>query len=72
MEWYHKAAKQGSESAMYKLGMMYDNGHGVNYDAKEAASWFEKASQKGSVQAQYYLAGMYKWAAVYLRAMPRQ
>ncbi|MFZ3209270.1 MAG: SEL1-like repeat protein [Geobacteraceae bacterium] len=36
---------------MYRLGVMYANGYGVEKDKKEAIKWYKKAAFKGFVPA---------------------
>jgi TPR repeat protein len=40
---------------MYKLGNLYDDGHGVAQDSAKAREWYEKAADKGSVEAMFTL-----------------
>lgn len=47
MEWFEKAAEQGSAEAMYAMGYMYHNGEGVEQDAEKAAEWGQKAMDAG-------------------------
>ena len=54
-----KAAKQGKAEAQYNLGLMYDNGQGVNKDYTKAVYWFSKAAEQGRADAQYILGLMY-------------
>ena len=46
-EWYKKAAKQGFAKAQYNLGIMYQNGQGVDVNYKKAFEWYEKAAEQG-------------------------
>ena len=47
MEWCRKAADQGYAAAQYNLGIMYDNGHGVEQSNEKAAEWYRKAANQG-------------------------
>ncbi len=38
--------------AQANLGMMYENGHGVTQDYKEAVNWYRKAAEQGYATAQ--------------------
>ena len=38
-------AEQGHAEAQYKLGVLYNKGHGVTQDYKEAAKWYQEACQ---------------------------
>ena len=40
-------AEQGNSQAQAILGLMYDNGHGVNKDPTEAFKWYLKAAEQG-------------------------
>ncbi|WP_413700290.1 tetratricopeptide repeat protein [Psychromonas sp. KJ10-10] len=42
-----KVAEQGDASAQFNLGTMYDNGHGVLQDYKQAYMWFNLARYNG-------------------------
>jgi TPR repeat protein len=59
-EWYRKAANQGLDVAQFKLGWMYESGHGVPQDYAEAGSWYRKAADQGLAEAQRYLGDMYE------------
>jgi TPR repeat protein len=52
-------AEQGSATAQYNLGLMYDNGMGVAQDYAAAASWYLKAAEQGNAAAQHNLGLMY-------------
>ena len=45
-------AEQGDANAQYNLGMMYNNGTGVEQDFKEAVKWYRKAAEQGDAEAQ--------------------
>lgn len=53
-------AESGYAEAQYYLGMMYDDGRGVERDPVQAAQWYRKAAEQGIAAAQYSLAGMYE------------
>ena len=53
-------AEQGDADAQYNLGVMYDNGRGVQQDDGEAVKWFRKAAEKGFAKAQCNLGSMYE------------
>lgn len=48
---YEKSANAGDPDAMYRLGMAYFDGRGVERDYLEAFKWFQRAAQKGHVFA---------------------
>lgn len=48
LNWYRKAADGGNASAIYSLGYLYDEGHGVTQDYGEALRWYMKGADLGS------------------------
>jgi len=52
-------AEAGNASAQVFIGMMYNQGHGVDQDEKKAAEWYTLAAQQGYSPAQWRLAIMY-------------
>ncbi|MGH8119281.1 MAG: SPOR domain-containing protein [Gammaproteobacteria bacterium] len=46
-------AEQGNSQAQAMLGMMYDNGQGVDRDQKVALQWYIKAAEQGMPVAQH-------------------
>ncbi|KAF9900305.1 hypothetical protein EC991_007647 [Linnemannia zychae] len=50
MEWYRKAADQGSTDAQYNIGVMYHKGLGVSKDYSAAVEWYLKASDQGFME----------------------
>jgi uncharacterized protein len=59
MEWFRKAAKQGSLDATTNIALMYADGVGVVKDPTLAIIWFRQAAEGGEGAAQYNLALMY-------------
>ena len=63
-----KIAEQGNPEAQYHVGMMYNNGIGVNRDPRKALEWFEKSARSGDPLANYklgcYLGGQFHVVAV--------
>ncbi len=53
-------AETGDAPAQVNLGVMYNQGHGVVQDDKEAARWYKLAADQGYSPAQWRLAIMYK------------
>ena len=49
--WYEKAAERDSADAYYFLGILYQNGQGVERDMKKALDQFLRASERGSTGA---------------------
>ncbi len=54
-----KSAAQGSPSAQYTLGLMYDQGWEEQLDHAEAIRWLRKAAEQGYASAQARLGEMY-------------
>ena len=54
------AAEQGEPVAQYCIGIMYENGDGVEKDYKKAKEWYEKSAKQGNVEALVSLAIMYE------------
>jgi len=52
-------AKKGNSQAQVNLGLLYENGLGVEHSPDAAFSWYEAAAQKGSVLGQINLAALY-------------
>jgi TPR repeat protein len=52
-------AELGDAEAQYNLGVMYDEGAGVDQDLVCAASWYRKAAEQGFVDAQTNLGMMF-------------
>ena len=52
-------AENGNVDAQFELGMMYNEGKGVEQDFKEAVKWYQKAADQGDAGAQYALGHLY-------------
>lgn len=59
IESLHDQALQGNVSAMYFLGMKYDEGWDVPQDDTKAAVWYEKAASNGDINAQFEVGIIY-------------
>lgn len=46
--WYKNAANGGNVKAMFNVGYMYENGHGVGRNLVTAKTWYSKAAKAGS------------------------
>ncbi len=53
-------AAQGFAFAQFNLGVLYDHGHGVPMDDRQAIAWYRKAAEQGLPQAQINLGIMYE------------
>lgn len=51
---------EGSEKALYMVGVMYEKGEGLTLDYAEAAQWYRKSADKGYSPAQYRLGRLYE------------
>ena len=61
IEWYRKAVDMGSPNAQNKLGVMYDDGKGVEEDEIEATKWYRKAAEQGYKWGHYNLGLQYQY-----------
>lgn len=52
-------AELGDVEAQYNLGVLYDEGAGVEQDLAVAADWYRKAAEQGFIDAQTNLGIMY-------------
>lgn len=52
-------AEQGDPEAEKIMGMMYDYGHGVDKDKREALKWYIKAAEQGNPDIQYHVGAKY-------------
>jgi TPR repeat protein len=52
-------AELGDAEAQFNLGVMYDEGAGIEQDYVTAVSWYQKAADQGFVDAQTNLGMMY-------------
>ena len=55
-----REANAGNQQAQRNLGVIYDQGLGVNKDAAQAALWYRKAADTGNRDATFQLATMYE------------
>jgi serine/threonine protein kinase/TPR repeat protein len=56
----HKAAEQGNANEQYNLGLMYEEGRGVEKDEVEALKWYRKAAEQGDTWVQNHVGKMYE------------
>ena len=62
IEWYTKAAQQGSKCAQWRLGFLSVKGYGAPRDYKKSLTWFTKAALQGHAQAECWLGHLYSHA----------
>ena len=52
-------AEKGDAEAQYAIGIMFQFGHGVQKNQKEAVKWYRKSAEQGNKNAQHLLGTMY-------------
>jgi TPR repeat protein len=57
-KWYQKAAIQNNTDAQWRLGLLYENGHGVAKDLAKAEHWYTESAEKNNPNGQYHLSIM--------------
>lgn len=55
------AAEKGDSISQAMVGVLYDEGLGLQQDAEKAVKWYRKAAERGVVMAQYNLAYCYEF-----------
>jgi TPR repeat protein len=50
--WLRRSAEQGMTQAQYNLGLLYENGTGVERSLAAATGWWERAAEQGHIEAQ--------------------
>jgi TPR repeat protein len=60
LNWYRRAAQQGSIDAATDIALLYANGKGVPRNPEQAVVWFRRAAEGGDPSAQYNLGLMYE------------
>ncbi|UZO21796.1 uncharacterized protein OCT59_014181 [Rhizophagus irregularis] len=58
--WYHKAAEDDNEVALYKLGEFYELGKGVCKNKVRAFTFYKQAAEKGYKKGRYKLGYCYE------------
>lgn len=53
-------AEQGNASAQYNMGVIYDEGYGVERDYGKALDWYRKAAEQGFAKAEHNLGILYQ------------
>lgn len=56
---FRSAAARGEPMAQYQLGVLYQQGLGLDMDHDQAALWYRRAAEQGNVDAQFNLGNMY-------------
>ncbi|MGP5070763.1 tetratricopeptide repeat protein, partial [Psychrobacter faecalis] len=57
---YQKAAEQGHITSHFSLGLLYQDGKGVEQDFASAAKWYQKAAEQGHITSQFNLGLLYQ------------
>lgn len=57
---YTDLSNQGDRIAQLRLGLMYDEGHGVPKHYQQAVRWYSVAASQGDPEAPYYLGRIYQ------------
>lgn len=52
-------AEQGNAESQYRLGRLFETGHGVPRNDGEAVEWYRRAAEQGHASAQYRLGAQY-------------
>lgn len=58
---YQEAAEQGDPEAQLQLGLLYEQGNGVERDQEEALRWFTLAAEQGNAAAQANLGDLFEF-----------
>lgn len=58
-QWFDYAAEKNVAEAMFTLGIIYEQGLGVEADVEAAFNAYKKSAELGYVEAQYRLGGIY-------------
>jgi TPR repeat protein len=58
---YQEAAEQGEPEAQLQLGLLYEQGTGVERDPEEALRWFTLAAEQGNAAAQANLGDLFEF-----------
>ncbi|KAF9953497.1 hypothetical protein BGZ72_005352, partial [Mortierella alpina] len=59
MEWFLKASDARDATGMRKIGVMYQNGQGVEQDYGKAMEWYIKGSGLGDAVAMFNIGELY-------------
>lgn len=57
--WYLASAEQNHPHAQMRLGMLHEEGSGVDLDTQQAARWYMAAAKQGNANAQCRLGSLY-------------
>jgi TPR repeat protein len=55
IQYYQRAAENGSGAAAYRMAVMYDSGEGRQANATQARAWYDRAARLGNAAAAQWL-----------------
>jgi len=58
-KWFLRAAEKGQPNAQTRIGVLYENGLGVEQDYKKALFWYQKAAAQLKGEPQFFLCTLY-------------
>ena len=58
---FTKAAESGDMNAQFNLGLMYEEGHGVEQSDLKAGEWYQRAADNGHPEAPMALQLLYEY-----------
>lgn len=56
---YYQIANKGDAKAQYILGLLLEEGRGIQQDLEKAIEWYTKSAENGYANAQYSLGSLY-------------
>ncbi|RGB37964.1 kinase-like domain-containing protein [Rhizophagus diaphanus] len=59
--WYHKAAENDNNIALYNLGEFYELGKGISKNETRAFEFYKKSADQGYINAQYKVGYIYNY-----------
>lgn len=68
LKWLEFAAEEGCEGHENLIGMMYEEGLGVNCDKEKAFEWYMKAAEAGNAEAQFNVGHGCECQNIYIKA----
>ena len=49
----------GDPIAQYNIGVMFENGKGIEQDYKKAQNWYKRSAEQDNIEAAYALGSIY-------------
>ena len=53
LKWFELAAEEGNGRALCEIGLLFEEGHGVEKDRGKSLKYFREAAEKGDAEGQY-------------------